>query len=43
MARKIPAEERVLRAACGDAWRGYAATVPMLIPRPFGVLRRVWQ
>jgi len=43
MARKIPAEERVLRAGCGDAWRGYAATVPMLIPRPLAVLRRVWR
>jgi protein-S-isoprenylcysteine O-methyltransferase Ste14 len=31
---KIPAEERSLRAHCGDAWRRYAAAVPALLPRP---------
>lgn len=41
MARKIPAEERVLRAACGGAWDHYAATVPRLLPRPSALLRRV--
>jgi protein-S-isoprenylcysteine O-methyltransferase Ste14 len=34
MALKIPAEERALRAACGDAWTRYADEVPALIPRP---------
>jgi protein-S-isoprenylcysteine O-methyltransferase Ste14 len=34
MVRKIPAEERVLRATCGEAWRRYAAEVPALVPRP---------
>ena len=33
MALKIPAEERALRAACGDAWMRYAADVPALVPR----------
>ena len=33
MAFKIPAEERALRAACGDAWMRYAAAVPALLPR----------
>jgi protein-S-isoprenylcysteine O-methyltransferase Ste14 len=33
MALKIPAEERALRAACGDAWTRYAAAVPALLPR----------
>jgi protein-S-isoprenylcysteine O-methyltransferase Ste14 len=33
MALKIPAEERALRAACGDAWTRYAADVPALVPR----------
>jgi protein-S-isoprenylcysteine O-methyltransferase Ste14 len=33
MARKIPAEERALRGACGDAWTRYAADVPALVPR----------
>jgi protein-S-isoprenylcysteine O-methyltransferase Ste14 len=43
MARKISAEERVLRAACGAAWERYAATVPMLVPRPSALLRRAWR
>jgi len=34
IALKIPAEERSLRAHCGDAWRHYAESVPALIPRP---------
>jgi len=34
IALKIPAEERSLRAHCGDAWRRYAAAVPALLPRP---------
>jgi protein-S-isoprenylcysteine O-methyltransferase Ste14 len=42
MALKIPAEERALRAAYGDAWLRYAADVPALLPRP-GVLRRGWR
>jgi len=33
MAFKIPAEERALRAAGGDAWARYAADVPALLPR----------
>ena len=33
MARKIPAEERALRVACGEAWTRYAAAVPALVPR----------
>lgn len=43
MVRKIPAEERVLRAACGADWERYAATVPMLAPRPSALLRRAWR
>jgi protein-S-isoprenylcysteine O-methyltransferase Ste14 len=42
MALKIPAEERALRAACGDAWTRYAAEVPALIPRLSGV-SRAWR
>jgi protein-S-isoprenylcysteine O-methyltransferase Ste14 len=34
VALKIPAEERALRAACGDAWQHYAESVPALVPRP---------
>jgi len=34
IALKIPAEERSLRAACGDAWRNYVQSVPALVPRP---------
>jgi protein-S-isoprenylcysteine O-methyltransferase Ste14 len=33
IAYKIPAEERVLRATCGDAYARYAAEVPALFPR----------
>jgi protein-S-isoprenylcysteine O-methyltransferase Ste14 len=40
---KIPAEERVLRAACGEAWLRYAAAVPMLLPRPSALVRRAWR
>lgn len=43
MARKIPAEERVLLAACGEAWRRYAGTVPMLLPRRSALVRRAWR
>jgi len=34
VAWKIPAEERTLRAAYGEAWARYAAGVPALLPRP---------
>jgi protein-S-isoprenylcysteine O-methyltransferase Ste14 len=33
IAYKIPVEERVLRATCGDAYARYAAEVPALVPR----------
>lgn len=42
MARKIPAEERALDAAYGNAWTRYAAEVPALLPRP-SALRRAWR
>ncbi len=32
--RKMPAEERALRAICGEAYARYASEVPALIPRP---------
>lgn len=41
--RKIAAEERVLRTACGQAWRRYAAAVPMLLPRPSALIKRAWR
>ena len=34
VAWKIPAEERMLRAAYGESWARYAAGVPALLPRP---------
>jgi protein-S-isoprenylcysteine O-methyltransferase Ste14 len=34
VAVKIPAEERALRAAYGESWTRYAASVPALLPRP---------
>ncbi len=42
MALKIPAEERALRAACGERWTRYAAEVPALLPSPGG-LTRAWR